>query len=134
MTFIRGRSDSPDLEIMSGSIHALLFAYKTWIFWEWIPSKSMWTDSIIRLGWEDPWYRRHHFSPHLAPFPAILWRLPLAVVIRTAYFQQMHWGTVSNALAETRYLEWSQVISGLTVTVAAISRGRADRSVGMPNA
>ena len=46
----------------------------------------------------------------------------------------MHWVTVSSALGETRYLEWSQVISGLTVTVAAISLGRADRSVGKPNA
>ena len=40
MTLIRGRSESPDLEVMSGIIHALLFAYKTWIFWEWVPSKS----------------------------------------------------------------------------------------------
>ena len=78
MTLIRGRSDSPDLEIMSGIIHALLFAYKTWIFWEWIPSKSNCTDSISRLGWEDPWHKRNHFAPHIAPFPAILWRLPLA--------------------------------------------------------
>ena len=29
MTFIPGRSDSPDLERMSGIIHAFLLAYKT---------------------------------------------------------------------------------------------------------
>ena len=34
MTLSRGRSDPPDLEVRSGIIHALLFSYKTWIFWE----------------------------------------------------------------------------------------------------
>ena len=61
-TLIRGRSDSPDLEVMSGIIHAFLFAYKTWIFWEWVPSKSNWIDSISRLGWNDPWHRSNNFT------------------------------------------------------------------------
>ena len=86
MTLIKGRSDSPDLEVMSGIIHALLFAYKTWIFWEWVPSKSNWTDSISRLGWNDPWFKSNGFTAQLAPFPAILWRLPTAAIIRTAEF------------------------------------------------
>ena len=77
---------------MTGIIHALLFsmpyffAYKAWIFWEWIRSKSNWTDSICRLGWNDPWQRLNDFASHLAPFPDILWRLPLAAIIRAAYF------------------------------------------------
>ena len=65
MTLIKGRSDSPDLEVMSGIIHALLFAYKTWIFWEWVPSKSNWTDSISRLGWNDPWFKANGFTAQL---------------------------------------------------------------------
>ena len=76
MTLIRGRSDFPDLEVMSGIIHALLFGYKTWIFWEWVPSKSNWGGTIPGI---------HSIISHragLAPFPAILWRLPLAFINR----------------------------------------------------
>ena len=62
MTLIRGRSDFPDLEVMRGIIHALLFGYKTWIFWEWVPSKSNWTDSISRLGRNDPWHPFNNFT------------------------------------------------------------------------
>ena len=50
MALIRGRSDNQDLEEMSGKIHAMLFALRTWIFWEWIPSKSNWADEISREG------------------------------------------------------------------------------------
>ena len=86
MTLIRGRSDSPDLAIMSGIIHAFLFAYRTWIFWEWVPSKSNWTDSISRLGWNDPWFRNNLFSAQTAPFPFFLWNLPLMATIRVAEY------------------------------------------------
>ena len=43
MALIRGRSDSPDLERLAGLahlIHVALFALRTWMYWEWIPSKS----------------------------------------------------------------------------------------------
>ena len=80
MCLIRGRSDSPDLERMANLIHVALFALQTWIYWEWIPSKSNWSDSISRLGWRDPWHRMHHFKCLPAYFPASLWRLPLRPV------------------------------------------------------
>ena len=80
MCLIRGRSDSPDLERMANLIHVALFALQTWIYWEWIPSKSNWSDSISRLGWRDPWHRMHHFKCFPAYFPASLWRLPLRPV------------------------------------------------------
>ena len=80
MCLIRGRSDSPDLERLANLIHVALFALQTWIYWEWIPSKSNWSDSISRLGWKDPWYRMHHFKCFPAYFPASLWRLPLRPV------------------------------------------------------
>ena len=80
MCLIRGRSDSPDLERMANLIHVALFALQTWIYWEWIPSKSNWSDSISRLGRGDPWHRMHHFKCFPAYFPASLWRLPLRPV------------------------------------------------------
>ena len=45
MTLIRGRSDSPDLERLARLIHALV-SLETWINWEWIRSKSNWSDSV----------------------------------------------------------------------------------------
>ena len=35
MTVIRGGDDPLDQEVMSGIIHALLFAYQTCFSWEW---------------------------------------------------------------------------------------------------
>lgn len=81
MSLIRGRSLTPDLERLSHLIHIILFALQVWIYWEWIPSKSNWSDAISRLGFKDPWYQRQGFSPHSAfielglldlPFPAVL--------------------------------------------------------------
>lgn len=46
MCLIRGRSDNPDLERISNMIHIALFSLRCWCFWEWIPSKSNWSDSI----------------------------------------------------------------------------------------
>ena len=80
MCLIRGRSDSPDLERMAHLIHVALFALQTWIYWEWIPSKSNWADSISRLGWQDRWHRLQGFQCYSAQFPASLWRLPLRPV------------------------------------------------------
>ena len=56
MALIRGRSDAPDLKHLSRVIHAALFSLHTWIYWEWVPSKSNWADAISRLGQDDPWY------------------------------------------------------------------------------
>ena len=54
MALIRGRSDAPDLERLAPLIHIALFSLRAWVFWEWVPSKSNWSDSISRLGEADP--------------------------------------------------------------------------------
>ena len=65
MCLIRGRSDSPE----GGMIHAAVFALRAWFFWEWIPSKSNWSDQVSRLGLEDPWWQANHFTAfQAAPF------------------------------------------------------------------
>lgn len=81
MCLIRGRSDNADLEHIANMIHAALFALRCWCFWEWIPSKSNWSDSISRLGAADPWYRSHSFHFYEAFFPLILYHLPLKAYI-----------------------------------------------------
>lgn len=86
MALIRGRSDSRDLEHMSQMIHVALYALDCWICWEWIPSKSNWSDSISRLGYEDPWSRANHFHLYTAYFPQILWSLPFLALIHVFEF------------------------------------------------
>lgn len=86
MSLIRGRSDSAGLEKLTQLIHLAFFSLRTWIYWEYIPSKSNWADAISRLGADDPWFRSHGFSPHTAAFPLILWRLLLRAVIRLFEF------------------------------------------------
>ena len=80
MALVRGRSDSPDLERLSHLIHLACFALKTWIYWEYIPSKSNWADAISRLGFADPWHQHHGFTQHYAYFPTIIWNLPLPAI------------------------------------------------------
>ena len=42
MRLVRGRSAQSDLERMAHLIHVILFSLQTWIYWEYIPSKSNW--------------------------------------------------------------------------------------------
>ena len=86
MALIRGRSDSRDLEHMSQMIHLILYALDCWIYWEWIPSKSNWSDSISRLGYDDPWSKANVFKTHTANFPQILWSVPFSALIRIFEF------------------------------------------------
>ena len=53
MALIRGRSDAPDLERLAHLIHIALFSLRAWVYWEWVPSKSNWSDSFSRLGEAD---------------------------------------------------------------------------------
>ena len=86
MALIRGRSDNQDLEEMSGKIHAMLFALRTWIFWEWIPSKSNWADEISREGVRDTFGRRNRFHLFRARCPHELWPLPLRALLQVTEF------------------------------------------------
>ena len=81
MCLIRGRSDNPDLERIANMIHIALFSLRCWCFWEWIPSKSNWSDSISRLGIHDPWSLNNCFNLFKAHFPLFLWSLPLRALI-----------------------------------------------------
>ena len=77
MALIRGRSDSPDFEPLAHLIHVALFSLQTWVCWEWIPTKSNWSDSISRLGEVDPWSAANGFVLHPSSYPLEVWSLPL---------------------------------------------------------
>ncbi|CAE7396468.1 unnamed protein product [Symbiodinium sp. CCMP2592] len=81
MSLIRGRSDNADLSRLAQLIPLCLFCFKTWAYWEWVPSKSNWSDSISREGADDVWHQSHLFSTFRAHFPHELWALPLEAVV-----------------------------------------------------
>ena len=86
MCLVRGRSESPDLERISSLIHLAAFSLQTWLWWEYIQSKSNWADSISRLGLQDPWHRDNHFTVTEVSFPIILWHLPFTAVLSVFAF------------------------------------------------
>ena len=86
MALIRGRSRNADLEHLATLIHMTLFALDAWFWFEWIPSKSNWADSISRLGASDPWFVDHNFTLHHASCPFLIWHLPFPALIRVAQF------------------------------------------------
>ena len=85
MALVKGRSDSPELDAIAQSIHMLLFCLHCSLWFEWIPSKSNWSDAISRQGLNDPWFAAHHFRVHISAVPVFLWRFSLSV--RTCIFQ-----------------------------------------------
>ena len=86
MCLVRGRSESTDLERISSLIHLASFSLQTWLWWEYIQSKSNWADSISRLGLSDPWYRANSFTVSVVSFPIILWHLPFSAVVSVFSF------------------------------------------------
>ena len=59
MALIKGRSDQPDLDRLALLIHAAMFSLQTWIYFEWVQSKSNWSDGISRKGSESRWHKEH---------------------------------------------------------------------------
>lgn len=86
MAVVRGRSDSPELDQLAGIIHAVLFAFETWTYFEWVQSNSNWADGISRYAEHDRWHQRQGFSCTRAPVPLELWHLPVRGVVRVAEF------------------------------------------------
>ena len=69
MALIKGRSDHEELDHMAQIAHSLLFHLQCFVFFEWAPSASNWSDGISRDGFADPWLRRHQFATHLSSIP-----------------------------------------------------------------
>ena len=85
MALVKGRSDSPELDAISQSIHLLLFCLRCSLWFEWIPSNSNWSDAISRQGLDDPWFAAHNFHVRDSSVPVFFWNFSLS--IRTRVFQ-----------------------------------------------
>ena len=59
---LKGRSRDPMLHTIVQIIHLLLFVLDTRVWWEWVESKSNWSDGSSRLYLKCPWARRNGFS------------------------------------------------------------------------
>ncbi|CAE8593710.1 unnamed protein product, partial [Polarella glacialis] len=82
MAMVRGRSDSADLDRLALMIHAAMFALEVWIYFEWVETKSNWSDGISRDAENFKWHVEIRFSTEQCSFPLCLWKLPLRALIR----------------------------------------------------
>ena len=86
MAMVRGRSDSEDLDQLAVIIHAMMYGLQAAIYFEWVESKSNWSDGISREGRQDRWYVANRFSFQQCAVPVELWRLPLRALLRLGYY------------------------------------------------
>ena len=86
MALVKGRSASKNLEQFARMVHILLLGLNAQLWFEYIPSKSNWADSISRLGWEDPWHVGQSFSTFSVSFPRVVWGLPPSALLTLARF------------------------------------------------
>ena len=86
MSLVRGRSDNAELDFMSQLVHLMLFHLHCHSYWEWVQSKSNWSDGISREGFGDPWLRSHGFSIRRSTVPVYLWRIPFRALSRVCAF------------------------------------------------
>ena len=92
MSLLKGRSDNEDLDHMSQLIHLLLFHLQCSLWFEWIQSKSNWSDGISRTGFQDLFVRQFNFRCHTTTVVELLWHLPLFAVSRVFQLHVMLWG------------------------------------------
>lgn len=80
MSLVRGRSDNDSLDFMASMVHMLLFHLNCYLWFEWVPSKSNWSDGISRDGFHDRFWREHLFTVHLSTVPTFLWKFDIALL------------------------------------------------------
>ena len=80
MSLVRGRSDNESLDFMASMVHMLLFHLNCYLWFEWVPSKSNWSDGISRDGFQDCFWREHLFTVHLSTVPTFLWQFDITIL------------------------------------------------------
>ena len=86
MALVRGRSDSSSLDNLARAIHTAIFALQAWIYFEWVPSESNWSDGISRDGEADGWYRRNGFASHRCVATPGLLEAPTTAIVKIFEF------------------------------------------------
>ena len=86
MSLIKGRSSTKELDLMSGSVHAVLCGLGCATYFEWVQSADNWSDGISRSGLSDPWMRSYAFKPAVSAPLLLLFQLPVPTLVRTFSF------------------------------------------------
>ena len=86
MSLIKGRSSTKELDLMSGSVHAVLCGLGCATYFEWVQSADNWSDGISRSGIYDPWMRRYAFQPAVSAPLLLLLQLPVPILVRAFSF------------------------------------------------
>jgi len=76
MAMVKGRSKTETLDTLTRLGHFASFALGASAYYEYVQSKSNWSDEISRLGLEGPWARQHGFKIRNCTFEKRLLRLP----------------------------------------------------------
>lgn len=77
MALIKGRSDNLDLDHLAQMIHLLLYHLHSSLWFEWVQSKSNWSDGISRDGFRDKFVKDYSFQCHESTVPILLWQFPI---------------------------------------------------------
>jgi hypothetical protein len=82
MALVRGRSRNHDLDRMAHMIHALMFTLQCTCYFEWVESKSNWSDSLSRDGFADLWIKDRGFQVFPSQVVLWLWSFPVGVLVQ----------------------------------------------------
>ena len=86
MALVNGRSNVESLDAMARVAHALCFAHGTAPYFDYVESKSNWSDEISREELRGKWARKEGFALGTCELPTILLRLPWKALLAVAQF------------------------------------------------
>ena len=86
MSLVRGSSRNEDLDAMASMIRGLCMELDISVYFEWIQSKSNWSDGISRDGLKDKWYQSKGFRVSESRCIPLLWRIPFITQLRVFSF------------------------------------------------
>jgi len=86
MSLVRGSSKNEDLDAMASMIRGLCMELNISVYFEWVQSKSNWSDGISRDGLDDEWYQSKGFRVSKSRCISLLWRIPFIIQLRVFSF------------------------------------------------
>ena len=86
MSLVRGSSKNEDLDVMASMIRGLCMELNISVYFEWVQSKSNWSDGISRDGPDDDWYQSNGFRVSKSKCISLLWQIPFITQLRVFSF------------------------------------------------
>ena len=86
MAMVKGRSRTESLDSLARMGHFASFALGASAYYEYVQSKSNWSDEISRLGLKGPWAHRQGFELRTCTFEKRLLLLPCRALCTVVEF------------------------------------------------